>query len=108
MHCVSQHVCIRLCRRSILTVAPVAYLETDLMSGGTRMQMNVNAFYYTHVAGAISELRRALATPGYMSIASIMRTVLNLGWAAVSAVSLLHQEILLIPSAAHGRRPSKR
>lgn len=58
------------------------------MSGGTTLPMSETAFYYTHVAGAIAELRRALATPGYMSIASIMRTVLNLGWAAVGPLIL--------------------
>lgn len=68
-----------------LTSHTVAYLETDLMSGErSRPKSSETAFYYTHVGSAISELRRALANPGYMSITSIMRTVLNLGWAAVS------------------------
>lgn len=74
------------------------------MGGGYRSsRTNETRFYHIHTLGAISELRRALANPGqYMSIASIMRTVLNLGWAAVSSArdEACYCMLTLVP--AHG------
>lgn len=59
-----------------------------MVESSRKTRTSETAFYHTHVAGAISELRRALAHPGYMSITAIMRTVLNLGWAAVGLPEL--------------------
>lgn len=74
------------------------------MGGGFRSsRSNETHFYHVHTLGAISELRRALASPGrYMSIASIMRTVLNLGWAAVSETRMQASYCMLIQKIAYG------
>lgn len=89
-----------------------------MSAGQSRPYSSETAFYYTHVGSAISELRTALANPGYMSITSIMRTVLNLGWAAhmvedpasaeihVSGMVSLQGEISSLPCAPPQKHPS--